>query len=461
MMGRVPQASPPGPNRAGWAGPGLDAPTVPIRLGPVRRGPGATGAKGADGWRAPQHRDGMALVLSSAVASGVGMLFWILAARLFDPTTVGVNSTALAAMTLLGSAAHLNLGNAILRFVPVADRRGAIVAGCFAVGVGVAGVLGLGFAIGADVWAPELVDAFGHPVLIVFFVISTPIWTLFVLQDAALTAIRRADLVLVENLVFALLKVGLLAVAAWLGIMGGIAVGWVVATLLIVVAVVGWLAWALPRAPVAATVQPVTVRDLGEFVGADYAGNIFWQAAVFGLPLVVIALADPDGAAVYGVAWQIAFALYLVAIGMGKSMVTHAAADPAAAARARRGMERKAMTLIAPGAVVAAVGSYPILWVFGSTYAETGTVLLVLLALSAIPNVVTNSTVWEARVSRNRAVLVGLPAALSVSVFAGTVILVPMMGITGAGWAWLTAQSVLAAVILLRRLRARRTAPAA
>jgi O-antigen/teichoic acid export membrane protein len=427
----------------------IDSPTVPIRLG----------RDAADGWRAPQNRDGMALVLSSAVSSGIGMLFWVLAARLFDPATVGVNSTALSAMTLLGSAAHMNMGNAILRFVPVSDRRGALVAGSFAVGIGVAAVLGLGFAVGAGVWAPELVEAFGHPVLVVFFLVSTPIWTLFVLQDAALTAIKRADLVLVENVVFALLKIALLAAAAWLGLAGGIAVGWVVATLLIVLAVVGWLAWALPRAPAATNVQPVTVRDLGAFVGADYAGNIFWQAAVFGLPLVVIALADADGAAVYGVAWQIAFALYMVTIGMGKSMVTHtAAAHPAAAERARRGMERKVLTLIVPGAAVIAIASYPILWVFGGTYAQTGTILLVLLALSAIPNVITNSTVWEARVRRDRSVLIGVPAALSVAVFTGTLVLVPTMGITGAGWAWLAAQCVLAAVILLRR-RVRRTAP--
>src|SRR5918992_3037579 len=104
------------------AAPTRDRPSTSLRSGLLR------------GWRSPQHRDGMALVLSSGLTSGLGLLFWILAARLYDPATVGVNSTALSAMTLLGTAAHLNLGNAILRFVPVAERRGALVAGCFAVG---------------------------------------------------------------------------------------------------------------------------------------------------------------------------------------------------------------------------------------------------------------------------------------------------------------------------------------
>ncbi|GAA0948573.1 hypothetical protein GCM10009559_48310 [Pseudonocardia zijingensis] len=440
-MGRVPQR------------PEHDAPTMEFD---VITAPLPLGEAAKDGWRAPQHRDGMALVLSSAASSGIGMLFWVLAARLFEPGVVGLNNTAISAMTLLGSAAHLNLGNAILRFVPVAARRGAIIAGCFAVGIGVATLLGLGFALGAGVWAPELVAAVGHPALIVFFLISTPLYTVFVLQDAALTAIKRADLVLWENLVFSVLKVALLAVAAWLALDSGIAVGWVVATLLVVVGVTSWLTKAVRTAAPPPVVHPVTVRDLGEFVGADYAGNIFWQAAVFGLPLVVINLAGPDGAAVYGVVWQIAFAFYLVAIGMGKSMVAHnAAADRAAADRARRGMERKTLTLIVPAAVVVAAASYPILWVFGPDYARTGTFLLVLLALSAIPNVITNSTVWEARVSRNRAVLVGQPAALCALVITGTVVLVPMIGITGAGWAWLGGQCLVAAGILVRRRLAR------
>ncbi len=398
----------------------------------------------------------MALVLSAGVSSAIGMLFWVLAARLFDQPTVGVNSAALSAVTLLASASHLNMGNAMLRFVPVAQRRGAIVARCFAVGIGWGAVVGLGFGIGANIWAPDLVAAFGHPALIAFYVISVPVWTVFVLQDSALTAIRRAGLVLVENVAFAVLKIGLLVVAAWLGLISGIALGTLVSTLLVVVVVVGYLAHALGRqaAPAPDAGQPVTGRDLAGFIGVDYAGNLAWQTAVFGLPLIVIAVAGPDAAAVYGVAWQITYALYLVASAMGKSMVAHSAAgDSAAIERARRGMDRKAMTLILPGAVAVAVGSYLILSVFGSRYAEGGAGVLALLALSAIPNVVTNSALWEARVRRRRAVQFGLPAAISAVVIAASLLLLPAVGIVGVGWAWLGAQSVAAAAILVHRRR--------
>jgi len=406
-------------------------------------------------WRAPQHRDGMALVLSSALSSGIGLLFWVLAARLFDPVTVGLNTTVVSTMTLLGTAAQLNLGNAMLRFVPVAGHgTRALVAGCYAVGVGAAAAVGVVFALGASWWAPDLLAAFGQSALLAFFVVSTPIGTLFVMQDYVLPAIKRAVVVPVENLVFSVLKIVLLAAAAGLGIAGGIAVSWVVATALVVVGVSAYLLRALPPAGPPAPQEPpaVTARDVARFVRADYAGTVFWQAALFGLPLVVIARLGPEGAAVYNMVWQIGYALYLVANGMGQSLVAHAAADPSRLDAARDGMVSKALTLIVPTVIVVSPCAYLVLSVFGTTYADVGAPLLVLLLVSAVPNTVTAAAVWAARVRRDARVLFGLPAGISTAVIAGSWVLMPAMGVTGAGVAWLAAQTVAAAgVLLLRR----------
>jgi hypothetical protein len=41
------------------------------------------------GWRAPQHRDGLALVASSGMSSAVGLLYWVLAAQIFPADVVG------------------------------------------------------------------------------------------------------------------------------------------------------------------------------------------------------------------------------------------------------------------------------------------------------------------------------------------------------------------------------------
>jgi aminoglycoside phosphotransferase (APT) family kinase protein len=87
--------------------------------------------------------------------------------------------------------------------------------------------------------------------------------------------------------------------------------------------------------------------------------------------------------------------------------------------------------------------------VFGEHYAANGSVALILASLSAIPNVITNSTVNAARVRQRMGVLFGVPATLAVLVILGSWVLMPHMGITGVGLAWLIAQSLMAVGILI------------
>ena len=111
-------------------------------------------------------------------------------------------------------------------------------------------------------------------------------------------------------------------------------------------------------------------------------------------------------------------------------MVAHSsAADPSAVDAARRAMMRRAFTLVTPVAVVLAVASYRVLSVFGVQYAREGSLTLVLLALSAVPNVVTASTVNAARVRQRMGVLFGVPATVAVLVIAASWLFMPYLGI--------------------------------
>jgi O-antigen/teichoic acid export membrane protein len=400
----------------------------------------------------PVHRDGLALVLSSGLTSAVGLLYWVVAARLFDPATVGVNSVALSTMMLLGGISHLNLTQALLRFGPVAGRQTRrLVLGGYGVAATVAALVGVGYAAGAPVWAPQMVDAVDHGPLLVFFALATPTWAIFVLQDYVLTAVKRATLVPLENLVFALLKIVLLGAATALAYVGGIAVSWVLATVVVVAAVNAWLLGrAIPQHSVGEPAEPLRPRTIARFVRSDYAGATLWQVALNGLPALVLARLGAEDAAVYGIVWTITMSLYLVPSGMAQSMIAHTAGDPSSAAAARRAMTRRSLLLVVPAAVVLAVGSYPVLWLFGEHYAQGGAWALTLAALSAVPQVVTAATVAQARVQQRMAVLVAVPGTIAVAVLAGAWLLMPYLGITGVALSWLGVQTTAAAVLLAR-----------
>jgi hypothetical protein len=90
-----------------------------------------------------------------------------------------------------------------------------------------------------------------------------------------------------------------------------------------------------------------------------------------------------------------------------------------------------------------------ILAIFGPHYASTGTGALALVALSAIPNVITAAATSTARVRQRRAVQFGVPTSLSVLTIGLAWILMPHLGVLAVGLSWLLAQCVVASVVLV------------
>lgn len=411
-------------------------------------------AKGLlNGWRAPQHRDGLALVVSSGLSSGFGLLYWVLAAKILPADVVGVNAVAVSSLMLVGGVAHLNMSHALLRFVPVAGTaaRRLVVRG-YLVAVTLSALAGTAFGLGAIWWAPKLVDVAGYGTLVAFFAVSCPVWTLFTLQDYVLTAVNKATVVPVENLVFSLLKIGLLVVATLAAVPGGIALSWVVATALTVLPINLWLLSRLLTAhgdKTADRAVPITVGAVGRFIGADYVGALFWQAALMGLPVLVLDRLGAEAAAAYSMVWQFGLALYMVPSGMGQSMIAHNAADPGKVDQARRETVRRGLMLVAPVALVLAVAAPLVLTLFGPHYVAAGTGALVLIALSAIPNVITAAAISTARVRQRRGVQFGVPTTLSVLTIGVAWLLMPHLGVLGVGLGWLLAQCSVAAVVLV------------
>ncbi|WP_051166294.1 aminoglycoside phosphotransferase family protein [Amycolatopsis orientalis] len=409
----------------------------------------------------PAHRTlyghGYALVLSSALTSAIGLLFWVVAARGYDQAALGRNSALIAAIMFLAGLAQLNLLNVLIRFVPVAGPRAVrLVALAYLVGGGLAGLAGLGFALGIRWWAPELGELVHGPAQIAGTAAACAVWAIFVMQDGVLTAVGRARLVPVENLVFSVLKLGLLAGLAAALPAGGITVSWMAATAAAVLATTAYLfVRALPahqRAGVPS--ERISVRSLAGYLGGDFLGATCWLACTQLLPVLVLGSLGARPTAVFSVAWTIAYALYLVPAAMGQSLVAHAAGDAGRAAAARRGIERRSLLLLAPAVAALIVAGPWALRLLGSGYADAGRWVLIPTALSALPNVVVAAAVSEARVQRRVGVVASLLATLSVLVLTLALTFMPIIGIAGVGLALLAGQSVVAAgVWIIRRGR--------
>jgi hypothetical protein len=75
--------------------------------------------------RVPLYKNGYSLILSSATTSGLGMLFWVLAAHYYSVETIGTSSAMIAAMMFLSGVSQRGMNSALVRFVPLAGRASA------------------------------------------------------------------------------------------------------------------------------------------------------------------------------------------------------------------------------------------------------------------------------------------------------------------------------------------------
>jgi O-antigen/teichoic acid export membrane protein len=407
--------------------------------------------------KVPLFRNGYALVVNTVAAAGLGAAYWVVAARLYSIEDVGVNAAMISAMVLLAKLAQFNLVNALNRFIPSAGGDTArLIVGSYLVTVPLAGVAAAIFLMGLDWWAPELAIVRSGPLMIAGFIAATMVWTVFVLQDAALTGLHRATWIPIENSAYGIVKIAVLAGLAAVAPAIGIFASWTIPLVLVLVPVnVLMFRRAVPT-HIAATRESQTDFRAGEvarFAAADFFASLSWTVLIDLLPVVVLVLAGAEANAYFFLAWAIAYTLFLIAKNTGMSLIAEAAVDPARLRSYSRKVLIQTGGLVVPIAAVLIVAAPWVLRVFGAEYAAGGTTVLRLLAAASIPNIVIALYTSMVRIERRMKALAALYLTLGVMVLGLSVVLLDRLGIAGIGWAWLATLSLLALVLLVTELR--------
>jgi O-antigen/teichoic acid export membrane protein len=405
----------------------------------------------------PMLRNGHALIFSSAVTQIIGVLYWVVAARNYPAAVVGRNSVALSLTLFLAGVAELNLMSTLVRFLPTSGTRSArFILIAYAASASVAALIGFGFLFLIPSVEPQLGFLRAGPIIMLWFVVSVVTCTIFVLQDSALTGVRAAPFVPVENATFSLLKLGLMVPLVTLLPATGIYVSWTAAIAICVVPTNAYLfVRAIPRHLRKHTAGggPPRFKDIRSYLIPDSLAGYFLLASTYLLPTLVIDRLGPAAAGHYALAWIIGYALYSVSLNMGSSLVVETAADQLMLReRCLRSIAHLAK-LLGPAVLLIIVAAPYALMVFGHGYAKADVTALRLLALSALPAIITNTAVSATRSQRRMGMVVGIQVCICALVWGLSFLLMGPMGITGVGAAWLVAETVTAlALIAVPRL---------
>lgn len=407
--------------------------------------------------QSPLYRNAYALIVSVLGTSGLGIIYWVVAARLYSPEAVGRNSAILTTMMFLAGLGEFNLRIAMIRFIPIAGRstqRLVFWSYLFSLSMGV--VVGIIFLLGINLWSPALSFLLESRILAVWFVISILTWIIFALQDNVLTGLRQSVWVPVENVAFGVVKLLLLLV--FVNHFGeySIFASWTIPVTLSLLPVNYLLfKFLIPKemAEKQDEALPFGVREIVRYVASDYAGAMLALSIAAILPIIVISVSGPSANAFFYQAWTIAIALRFISSSLSTSLTVEASGKYEDLQANSVRYLINTLRLMVPAVAVVFLFAPLILRIFGAQYAAEGTTLLRLLALSALPNTLQDLFRSHARVHHQMKALLVMHAVSWVITIGLSYLLIHQIGITGIGIAYLISDLFVAGAIVLGPLR--------
>ena len=323
-------------------------------------------------------------VLSSLTASGLGFIYWVVAARYYTPAEVGTSGSTISLITGIGVAASGGLYAVLLRTLSVhGNPRRLLWVTCGSVA-----------AIGA---AAGIVAGLLHlsktnvPLLWLWLAVTCAVWSLFVLQDSILISLRKTTALFASNVGFGAVKLVLLGVFA--GTSLGILTAWAIPLVLVV--------------PVVALVADRSVAGLSPIesasfhvtkghVTAEYVTSLAVVVVFGGVPVIVSLVSGGAFTGVVYVCWMLYLAADSAGIILSSAIVSSATErrlDAAGAVQSARSAVPVLLGLLLLGVLVAPW----ILAIFGHSYSGAD-LLLRLLLVGVMIRVIGNLSLGVRRV---------------------------------------------------------------
>ena len=400
------------------------------------------------------YRNAGYLMLTSGTNSLAGFIFWAVAARLYPTEGVGLAAAAISAMGLLALLSTLGMDYGLIRFLPGAhDKGNSIINSCLTLSGLVSLALAVIFLAGINLWSPALLRIQQNPVFFISFILFSVASVFRIFAERTFVARRRSGFTLTQGLVFSLLRFIPLVALAPLFDVFGIFASWGIGLGLAVLISVPFL---IPRIQPGYRPKPVidktSIGSMMHFSFANYAANIFWAIPILCLPLMVVNLLGAEANAYFYVGWALGYLLVNIPVTVSLSLFAEGSNSEEQLGR-NIGRSLKLFLLMVPVIAVVFLAGDKVLALFGDAYAEHATTLLWVLAVSSIPAGLNHTYFTVKRVQKRMRDVIGLSAFIAVITMILSYVLVPRMGIIGAGVGWLIPQVIVAIIVTPTLLR--------
>lgn len=384
---------------------------------------------------------------TTVATSATGWIFWIIAAHRWSNSQVGVATSAVAFMTIIALVAAQPVATTLLARLPRSDHRLELLEASGLTATGLAVILSA-IAIATPPHSLHDLRTVGVGSL---FAIASIAASIGIILDNAAVAAQQPQQMVSRNLIQGIGKLVVLGAAVvfvtTITAPFAVMIAWASTTVVSI-----W--WAV-RARVrderrrrSSREVPIEIErtrgwmQLRGGFGVQVIATLGGSIPPYILPLLVLSYLGSARASWFSITWFTGGLCYMISPAVSQALLADASHEPEKLlAKVRFATLISLGLLVLPIVIYVAAGRY-VLDLFGHNYATYGTFLLAILAISAIPDLITNigNSYFRAQDKIGSAAIVNSVIAVVTLVVA--VVLIPRDGVDGAGWAWAAGEAV-------------------
>lgn len=386
------------------------------------------------------------LIGTWGVTSGLGFVYWWLAAREFAPQEVGIGSASISAMTLLGTICMMGLGTLLITELPrQPEQASSLISTALIVVCMVGGCAGGLFALLAPVLSASFSPLRASISTIILFAIGVSLTSVTLVLDQAMIGLLQGGVQLWRNLLFALGKlVVLFLVSRWLSQTEGMDIynAWTMGNVFSLGSLAGFVAVKKRLRGKRYLPQLTLLRKLGGAALQHHLLNLTLAAPSLLLPVIVTVILSAQANAWFYVAWMVANFVFVVPGAL--TMVLHAVNSAQQATLRQRARLTLSLAFAISTVAICMLffGAKQVLNFFGSSYAAEAALTLQILAIGALPLVIKNHYISICRIyDRITQALVGMILGGLLELGAG-VLGAHFTGLAGLSLGWVGAMII-------------------
>jgi O-antigen/teichoic acid export membrane protein len=386
------------------------------------------------------YKNALYLIISTAFTSGSGFLFWVIAARIYDPEYVGLASALISVTGLITILSLLGLDITIIRFLDEQKEKGVFVCTCFLLVVISSLICTSLYVTFIDFFTPSLSFIKLKIEIIIIFILFNIISPLVILQmHAVFVAYGKTEYTFAQS-VLSFLRVVLLPIFTKLGFLG-IFISYSFVFALNIIIGLYYQTVRLLGLEKAIDFRLLKDKNLINYSIANYCSRILEELPRYILPIMIINNLGAKENAYFFIPWQIAMIISSIPKYIFLSYMREKSLREKNEVNANKVIFVTITIMLLLLVAVLILGDL-LLQIFGQEYVLNSKIILVVLFISILPYSINLFYATEERIKKKSINVFVLYLGLSSFTIIISVYAINIIGEIGAAYAWLIANII-------------------